>query len=334
MKQLGLVASAVATLLMLSACQDLSSIPSSVDPDNPQTNIQPVYADPAMYLSKAEILESYSGVSCESLRHLIDYLDDIGSTDYFRGLSGSIKYQPRSCRQHEGAWNHLDDFLNPEAVEIESKLYLSKLDVPTRAFDRGFPRLDGSMIQTEEGDDLHEYFSIEFRTELNLGEADESGWYEFAILSDDGVRMNFDNSEEDYIDHGNKTPTKMHCASHSVYLEQGESLPATVDYFQGPRRHIALMLMWRKAESEDDAGHDELCGKADNNMYFTNHDAVPEPTQKFEGLVERGWSVVPAHIFRIPRDEYMNPCQSDHIMDVINESLTDNGDSTPDDLGV
>jgi len=284
-----------------------------------------------MYLSNAEILENYSNVSCESLRDLVDYLDQIGSTDYFRGLSGVIKYQPQVCRNEQGSWNNLDDYQSPEAIEVPGKLYLTKLDVPTRAFDTGFPRLDGSILQTNDGVDLHEYFSIEFRTSLKLGEVNESGWYEFAMLSDDGARMTIEETGEQYISHPEKTPTKMLCGNRAIYLEQGESLPVNIQYFQGPKKHIALSLMWRKATGEEDGGLDPSCGKSGNGLFFDSNVMPSEPQAEYRGLIDRGWEVVPAHVFRIPRDEYMNPCESDHIQDVINNA---NGGGVDTDLGV
>lgn len=305
-----------------SACRDLATTNTNYQGAGelaPEVQ-EPLVTDPAMLLSDEEIIERYGNVSCESLRTLIDYLDQIGSTDYFRGLSGTIRYQKESCRQEHGSWDHLDDFQSDEAGEVDGQLYLTKLDVPTRSFTLGFPKLDGSMVQTEEEEDLIEYFSINFRTSLKLGEVEESGWYEFAFLSDDGVRFQLEETGEVIADHPEITSTKMVCANRAVYLEKGEALPVSIDYFQGPRDHIALMMLWRPVDDEV-AGEDPACGRRGINRYHDSSTIPSEPQQDYFDLLDRGWEVVPDYVFRIPRDEYMNPCESEHVRDVINDGL-------------
>lgn len=309
-----------------SACRDLATVNTGIGSGSggveaPTEVEEPAFSDPAMLLSDEEIIERYGNVSCESLRTLIDYLDQIGSTDYFRGLSGSIRYQTQSCRAEHGSWNHLDDFNSEEAGEVDGQIYLTRLDVPTRSFTLGFPRLDGSMVQTEEEEDLVEYFSINFRTSLKLGEVEESGWYEFAFLSDDGVRFQLEETGELIADHPDVTSTKMVCSNRAVYLEKGEALPVSIDYFQGPRNHIALMMMWRPVDDAV-AGEDPACGERGTKLYHDYTKIPSEPQQAYLDLLDRGWEVVPDYVFRIPRDEYMNPCESQHVRDVINEGLS------------
>lgn len=308
----------------LSACRDLATVNIEYGEGREGEYEEGVddlaIMDPAMLLSDEEIIERYGNVSCESLRTLIDYLDQIGNTDYFRGLSGSIRYQTQSCREDNGDWNHLDDFVSEEAGEVDGQLYLTKLDVPTRQFELGFPRLDGELVQTEDGEDLVEFFAINFRTSLKLGEVEESGWYEFAFLSDDGVRFTLEESGEVIADNPDITSTKMVCSNRAIYLEKGDSLPVEIDYFQGPRLHIALMMMWRPVDDEV-AGQDPLCGQRGTNKFHDYNQIPSEPQQAYYDLLDRGWEVVPDYVFRIPRDEYMNPCESEHVRDVIDESL-------------
>lgn len=315
----------VFSFLILSACQQKeggvaelvdSNTTNSNNNDNTSVDTPVVEIDPARLLSKAQILEDYSNVSCESLRNLIDYLDQIGNTDYFRGLTGEIYYQPQSSRTSQGVWNHLDKYYDEEdAVKIDAKLYLSRLDVPTRRFNLGFPKIDGSKIKNTEGQDLLEYFSIDFKTELLLGDQDEEGEYEFAVLSDDGVEMTMGENADIILSSPNIQSTKMVCSSTTVTLSKSSSLPTRIRYFQGPRDHIAIMLLWRKAGQSADP----LCGHYGVSAFFdfTQVPSVPKPN--FHSLIARGWSVVPDHVFRVPREEYMNPCESDYVRDVIEE---------------
>jgi hypothetical protein len=286
--------------------------------------------DPAYLLTRQQILDSYSNVSCESLRHIIDYLDQIGSTDYFRGLSGELRYQPQACRNQEGSWDDLDKYYTKtQAVKLPNKIFLTKLDVPTRNFNLGFPKLDGTMIKTQDNADLVEYFSLKFRTELKLGPDDEEGDYEFAFLSDDGIRMEVGEgaSATTYIDSSGLQSTKMSCATGVVNLRSGSlslnrttSLPITIKYFQGPRTEIALTMLWRKAGSS----RDPLCGAMGQDKFFDYRNNPSTPQKAYNDLLARGWKVVPANVFRLPRDEYMNPCESDYVRDIIEQEQNNN----------
>jgi|GEM_PF-1234216 len=308
-----------ASLLMLTGCMrgESDTTGSSITKRDVNGNL-----DPARLLSRTQILEQYSNVSCESLRHLIDYLDQIGSTDYFRGLSGDIYYQTQTCRSQQGVWNNLENYYQGDAVKIDSKLYLSKLDVPTRRFSLGFPKLDGTKIQNTEGSNLLEYFSIDFRTDLKLGPDDEEGDYEFAMLSDDGVEMTAGVAGEIVLSSPAIHPTKMVCSTRVVNLKRGDLMPTRIRYFQGPREHIALTMLWRKAGQ----GQDPLCGTMGNDAFFDFNQDPSVPKKNYNDLLARGWQVVPAHVFRIPRDEYMNPCESDYVRDIIaDENNGNNG---------
>ena len=181
----------------------------------------------------------------------------------------------------------------------------------------GFPKLDGSMIQTAENSDLVEYFSLQFRTELKLGPDDEEGEYEFAFLSDDGIRMEVGEGANayTYLESSGIQATKMTCSTGTVSLNRSISLPVKIKYFQGPRTEIALTFLWRKAGSS----RDSLCGAMGRDKFFDYRNNPSTPQTAYNDLIARGWNVVPAHVFRLPRDEYMNPCESDYVRDVINE---------------
>jgi hypothetical protein len=299
--------------LVLSACGELAPVDAYL------VDRGPGGSDPSLRLSRAEIVELYGNVSCESLRDLIDFLDQTGATDYFRGLSGTIRSPEQSCMADTGRWYGLDNYLGDGTVENESKLFLSTLDVPTRAFTEGFPTLSGQKIKNDAGTDLVEYFHISFRSELKLGDDEAEGLYELAILADDGARLTVDGST--FLESTGVHPTKMLCAPPSaagvVDLRRASSVPIVVEYFQGPRHHIALQLLWRKVDSS--RLPEPRCGQLGNELWFDYHSTPTQPKAAYNDLLARGWSVIPSHVFRIPRDEYMNPCTSDHVQDVIEE---------------
>src|SRR5690606_18921964 len=96
-----------------------------------------------------------------------------------------------------------------------------------------------------------------------------------------------------------------------VTLRQLETLPLKLRYFQGPRHHIALQLLWRPVGGPVETH----CGRQGNYLFF-NPDDDSAPTSTYQQLLARGWQVVPPEAFRIPDDEVTNPCNSEPVQDV------------------
>lgn len=112
-------------------------------------------------------------------------------------------------------------------------LVTSNLDIPVRAFTEGFPGVR----------DLFEWFGIQFKGRIIVPEAHE---YVFRVTADDGAILRIDNAIIVNND-GVHAPASR---DGSVYLTAGLH-DFQVDYFQGPRYHIALQLFWKQAGSQD-----------------------------------------------------------------------------------
>jgi hypothetical protein len=302
----------LAPVLTLSAC--LNGQPGALAYEAPKVEPES-NPDPALRLSRQQIMADYGDVSCESLRDIFAHLDRTGNTDYFRGLAGTIRSPRQASIADATEWSHLDDYIGGDTVVNRSKLFLTRLDVPTRSFTTGFPKLSGDKIKADDGNDLTEYFHIDFRSELKLGETEEEGLYELATVSDDGVRLSVDG--EMHLENPGLQSTRMTCSTSYVDLRRTSSLPIRVEYFQGPRNHIALMMVWRKVDESTE--RDPLCDVMSISKWFDSKTVPSTPKQHFNDITARGWTVVPAHVFRIPREEYMNPCESEHIQQVIKE---------------
>ena len=282
---------------------------------------QPEFVDPSFRLSTHEILSRYASAGCDSLDGgLGEYLDGTGATDYFRGLSARIRVPPENFRQHLSEWERLDRYTRDDARLLETTLFFQSLNVPTRRFTEGFPKFSGAHVQGPDHTDLVEYFRLDFEGGLKLTADFPEGDYEFAVLSDDGARLELDGQA--YLDSPGTQQTKLLCGgsgtggtARSVNLSRTVELPFKLGYFQGPRYHIALMLLWRPASPTAEP----LCGQSGNNLWFDSTKTPSQPTAKFNSLATRGWSVVPPELFRIPQSEFMNPCLSDHVKDVIRE---------------
>src|SRR5690606_23109728 len=88
--------------------------------------------------------------------------------------------------------------------------------------------------------------------------------------------------------------------------------PAKIEYYQGPRYHIALMVLWREWPENDPGfvANDPQCGTSGNDRFF-NYNVVPSaPKANFNDLLSRGWKVLGAENYALPRAVSQNPCKS------------------------
>jgi hypothetical protein len=192
-----------------------------------------------------------------------------------------------------------------------SDLYFSSLNVPTRKFTHGFTTPSGETLKSVNGQTLHEWFAINFQGRIRLNNQQEAGLYEFALLNDDGAVLSVGNSRDNLsmlISADYHTATRFSCSNRLVYMNHLQDLSFNLDYFQGPREHIALILMWRKIESEDQYQQDPQCGKSGPNMYFNSNTNPSTPNATYNQLLARGFKVVDASNFLLPNENDLNPC--------------------------
>lgn len=234
-----------------------------------------------------------------------------GATARDRGLVGNLIYltddQPRYTRVRD----YIDN-----GTPIQSTLYFDKLFVPTRAFDLGFYTQDGRLVVNQNDEPIYEYFGLRLESQIMLGAAEEAGWYQFALLSDDGSIMsikNADGSQTTLVDNDGTHSTRMGCAAKAVYLNQGDKMPVVLEYYQGPRYHISLVVLKRKLESSEDPNApamDVQCGRQGNSMYF-NSTVVPSAIQPtYYDMLTRGWKALDNENYYFP-EQASNPCATE-----------------------
>ncbi len=226
-----------------------------------------------------------------------------------QGLHGRLFYLPESAPRYSSVGDYLANGIDPGL-----NLFFNQLYTPTRPFDRGFVAQDGSVLKAPDGSTLYEHFALQLKSNLKLGANDAEGRYQLALLSDDGsvLRADLDDAAGSQVVVNNDivTPTRMACASFTINLNASSRIPIEVDYFQGPRYHIALVALWRKID--DGAGTDALadpaCGRAGNDLYFDSTRNPPAPLPEFQGLIDRGWRVIAPENFELPGAVRQNPC--------------------------
>lgn len=133
-------------------------------------------------------------------------------------LVGTIYYLPKRTSRLP---------LNFDKYEAVGKVYVNKLDIPTRSFSTGFPGIT----------DRFEWFAIDYHGAFLI---DSAQWFDFALFSDDGSKLFIDGKLVVNND-GNHAPIK---ATGKHFLREGFHT-MNVQYFQGPRDMIALRLLYK-----------------------------------------------------------------------------------------
>lgn len=297
----------VAAVLALTGCLGDSSQSGSENGTNvvsePETNILPPLTAPE--------------------RTICDPFQTRSTTDRDRGVLASLFYrdldQPR--------WYTARDYIE-QGVMVESTLYFDQLFIPTRRFDTPFVTSAGEPVlyQNQNPDAppqaVYEYFGLRFESQLQLAENESEGNYQLAVLSDDGAVFYFKNEDgtlRPFINNDGDHGTKMKCATESISMRRGEKKPFVLEYYQGPRFHISLVLMWRPTPAADDLDrpfNDIECDKQGNTRYF-NPEILPDPndplkvpsppTSVFYEMQARGWKVLQNSNFYFP-EQASNPC--------------------------
>ncbi|MGZ3725652.1 MAG: fibronectin type III domain-containing protein [Pseudobdellovibrio sp.] len=225
-----------------------------------------------------------------------------------RGLVGNLLYltddQPR--------YDNITDIIN-NAVIVPATIYLDRLYTPTRPFDRGFSTQDGSLIKTIDGNTLYEYFALHMESQLQLAANENPGFYQLAVLADDGALLKVPDGNGGYkviVDNDGTHPTRMGCATEPIYLDHNTKIPMILDYYQGPRYHIALVAMWRPwpdGVSDTNPVNDDYCGQMGNDLFFDSTQDPVASQPAFYELLARNWKVLENDNYYFPA-QAQNPC--------------------------
>lgn len=196
---------------------------------------------------------------------------------------------------------------------VDSTLYFDRIFVPTRSFDLGFTTQTGEQVLNHLGQPMYEYFALNMQSQLQLASNESPGQYQVAILSDDGavLKMNPGSaSEYQLVKNDGDHPTRMACSTTTLNMQAGDKLPFVLNYYQGPRYHISLIMMWRPVPdgtNPDIPINDPACGMS-GNSYFFDYTQVPSKAKTpYLELLARGWKVLENENFQFP-EQASNPC--------------------------
>ncbi len=230
-----------------------------------------------------------------------------------RGLVGNLLYFnhcPGDIAPAPGVQNYIDN-----AEIVESTIYMDRMFIPTRPWDRPFTTETGNQIMNScsSPTPVYEYFGLRMESQLQLAANDPEGEYQFAILSDDGSIMSWKNEDEtetEFINNDGNHPTRMKCATTTVNMTRETKKPFVLKYYQGPRYHISMIVMMRLKPTGTDPDipiNEVECDKQGNSRYFDSTQSPVATQAKFYELLSRGWKVLENENYHFPV-QASNPC--------------------------
>lgn len=235
-----------------------------------------------------------------------DPLSNNNSTSPEKGLLGKLILRtPEMGKKISGVM----DYYN-KGQKLDQNLYFADVNVPTRPFTEGFSTQSGDVLVDAQGNKLIENFAIEYSTILKLSDKDKEGDYEIASLSDDGSRIFIKEGDKwnELINNDGDHSTRMGCPYRTINLKKDSQVPVKILYYQGPRYHIANVLIWqwhKKAKTWKQPSHHSLCGVASNNFFFNSNNGKKMPAMNY--LENTGWRVIASDNYKMP-DQKPNPC--------------------------
>lgn len=193
-------------------------------------------------------------------------------------------------------------------VKSGQSIFFSQLNVPTRLFNMGFANPTGATVKDDDGATLIEYFALRFKSILRLAPDQKPGLYEFAILSDDGAILNLRESDGVYrpnVVNDGDHPTRLGCGTTPIQMTAESEHPMYLDYYQGPRYHISMILLMREYRA---GTKDPACGLTGNSTWF-DYNNNSKPQKAYNDLLARGWKPLAKDNYALANEVKFNPCK-------------------------
>lgn len=249
--------------------------------------------------------ESEDKISCSPLSEVSQ--DQNQGSELLKGLVGNVRILKTSHAKSEKK-NDLLSYLSPEFSELlPHVIYMDQVDVAPRHFEMGFSTKNGDYIRNAKNEKIVEWFNVNLETVLKIQLPQEEGFYEFVALSDDGIILNIEDLNEgviykNFLYAPNTQAPKVICYNGPekekrslIYLKNGQDYKLGINYFQGPRTEIALMLFWKKIE---------------NPLKYKRSKYCMSTQRDYNVLIKDGFVIVPQKFFHLPAGK-VNHCKVD-----------------------
>ena len=207
----------------------------------------------------------------------------------------------------------VNNYLTSENL-VNAEVFSKDINVPTRAFDAGFPIEGGNdVLRDRFGNELFEYFAMVHAGEISLEKSQRAGFMHFATLSDDGSILEIKNpvtgAYEVVVDNDGNHGTRFKVANRAIYMDHKTRLSFRLKYYQGPMYHIANILMWRNvADNSAVSLAHWMDGHSSNNLFFDSIQTPSVAGPKYQDLLSDGWRPLNENNFSLAATEVNNPC--------------------------
>jgi hypothetical protein len=233
------------------------------------------------------------------------------TTNATNGLKAKMYYATASDQQAH-SFTQVSDYFKYGHLD-SADFYFNDIDVPTREFSAGFELENGQLLTDGQGNVLYENFAFDIKGVIKLPAGMANKRVQFATMSDDGSNLLITptGSSQSAINVANDGthPSLLKCGTAPVQLSSSTAVPMELQYYQGPRYQIALILLWREWDENDPSfqPEDPQCGKSGNSYFFDPTQTPSTPQTPWLDVLSR-WQVVPSDVFQVDSAGTANPC--------------------------
>ena len=233
-----------------------------------------------------------------------DPFDPSQNGNPINGIKGELYY----LRNDQPRYTAVQDYID-RGMRARVDIFLKSINVPTRMFDAGFVTDYGFSLKDDNDLLLIEWFGLDLRSKIKLKSTDSEGLYQFAVLSDDGSLfdlMTEGGAMKTIVANDGVHPTRLACATEVVSIDRKSRIPMRFRYYQGPRFHIAAVVLWRKISGEGGIPKEPLCGQLGNELFFDPTVVPSTPKNPYLDLLRRGWKPLEPENYEL--ESGTNPC--------------------------
>jgi hypothetical protein len=222
------------------------------------------------------------------------------------GARGYMKYLPASKDSDSGLMDY-------ELFGVQEKypVYTDEFNLPTTNGGEPISTTNGTILKNSSGA-VVDHYMLHFAGQIKLGEADTPKKYQFALLSDDGAIFSMNTTGlamSPVINNDGDHDTTLACETTPINLSPtvAESVPFTLDYYQGPVARKALILLFRESTTTAEP----LCGVSGDDYWFDFTTKPPTALDPYNQLLSRGWRPVPREYIYLDDVTNLNPCKKE-----------------------
>ena len=213
-------------------------------------------------------------------------------------------------------WIHSVNQILMCGKKAPAEFYFNRVFVPTMNWDSGFTMPDGSVLKDKKGNVVIDAFAMKMKTRVVLADNQEEGYYQFALLSNDGARASIKHKDIPFliniVNDDGVHETKFKCSCFGIHMQKGKPVDLVIKYMQAKAPTMTNVLVWRKLPDPKKKKHfikaakPEVCGLKGDDQFFELNTGVAK--EGFNQILMSGFKPLEAANFLMPKDGQSNPC--------------------------